>query len=136
MSRPRKTNVPKVLVVEDNEMNRTMLVRRLRRLGFEIVEAENGREAVAAVLRHRPDLVLMDMNLPTVDGWTATRTLKSDVRTAATPVIALAAHAMSVDREHAIEAGCDDYLTKPIDLPRLLALIGALLPTRNQDDDQ
>ena len=136
MSRPRETNVPKVLVVEDNEMNRTMLVRRLRRLGFEIVEAENGREAVAAVHRHRPDLVLLDMNLPSVDGWTATRTLKSDVRTAATPVIALTAHAMSVDREHAIEVGCDDYVTKPIDLPRLLALIEALLPTGHEDDDQ
>ena len=127
--------MPKLLVVEDNEMNRTMLVRRLRRLGFEIVEAENGREAVAAVRRHHPDLVLMDMHLPSVDGWTATRTLKSDVSTAATPVIALTAHAMSADREHAIAVGCDDYVTKPIDLPQLLAIIETLLPTRDEDDD-
>jgi len=128
--------MPKLLVVEDNEMNRTMLVRRLKRLGFEIVEAENGRDAVAAVHQHRPDLVLMDMNLPSVDGWTATRTLKSDVCTAATPVIALTAHAMSADRERAVAVGCDDYVTKPIDLPRLLAIIETLLPTRHEDDDQ
>jgi CheY-like chemotaxis protein len=118
--------MPKLLVVEDNEMNRTMLVRRLRRLGFEIVEAENGREAVAAVHQHRPDLVLMDMNLPGVDGWTATRTLKSDRCTASTPVIALTAHAMS----------CNDYVTKPIDLPQLLALIETFLPTKADDDVQ
>ena len=128
--------MPKLLVVEDNEMNRTMLVRRLRRRGFEIVEAENGWEAVAAVHQHHPDLVLMDMNLPSVDGWTATRTLKSDVCTAATPVIALTAHAMSADRERAVAVGCDDYVTKPIDLPRLLAIIETLLPTRHEDDDQ
>lgn len=126
--------MPKLLVVEDNEMNRTMLVRRLRRLGFEVVEAENGREAVAAVHQHRPDLVLMDMNLPGVDGWTATRTLKSDRCTAATPVIALTAHAMSADREHALAVGCNDYVTKPIDLPQLLAIIATCLPTKGDVD--
>ena len=122
--------MPKLLIVEDNEMNRTMLVRRLRRLGFEIVEAENGWEAVAAVHRHHPDLVLMDMNLPDLDGWTATRTLKADLSTAATPVIALTAHAMCADREHALAVGCSDYVTKPIDLPQLLAIIETLLPER------
>ena len=124
--------MPKLLVVEDNEMNRTMLVRRLRRLGFEIVEAENGWEAVAAVHRHHPDLVLMDMNLPDLDGWTATRRLKSDLSTAATPVIALTAHAMSADREHALAAGCNDYVSKPVDLPRLLAVIETFLPAKVQ----
>jgi CheY-like chemotaxis protein len=122
--------MPKLLVVEDNEMNRTMLVRRLRRRGFEIVEAENGWEAVAAVHLHHPDLVLMDMNLPDLDGWAATRTLKSDLSTAATPVIALTAHAMSADREHALAVGCSDYVTKPIDLPHLLVIIETLLPAK------
>ena len=122
--------MPKLLVVEDNEMNRTMLVRRLRRRGFEIVEAENGWEAVAAVHLHHPDLVLMDMNLPALDGWTATRTLKSDLSTAATPVIALTAHAMSADREQALAAGCCGYVTKPIDLPQLLAVIETFLPAK------
>jgi two-component system cell cycle response regulator DivK len=125
--------MPKLLVVEDNEMNRTMLVRRLRRLGFEIVEAENGLEAVAAVHEHHPDLVLMDMNLPALDGWTATRTLKADLCTAATPVIALTAHAMNADREHALAVGCNDYVTKPIDLPQLLAIIKTLLPAKGAD---
>ena len=124
--------MPKLLVVEDNEMNRTMLVRRLRRRGFEVVEAENGWEAVAAVQLHHPDLVLMDMNLPDLDGWAATRTLKSDRSTAATPVIALTAHAMSADREHALAVGCNDYVTKPINLPQLLILIETLLPARAQ----
>jgi CheY-like chemotaxis protein len=122
--------MPKLLVVEDNEMNRTMLVRRLRRRGFEIVVAENGWEAVAAVHLHHPDLVLMDMNLPDLDGWAATRTLKSDLSTAATPVIALTAHAMSADREHALAVGCSDYVTKPIDLPHLLVIIETLLPAK------
>src|ERR1700724_1470342 len=122
--------MPKLLVVEDNEMNRTMLVRRLRRRGFEIVEAENGWEAVAGVHLHHPDLVLMDMNLPDLDGWAATRTLKSDLSTAATPVIALTAHAMSADRDHALAVGCSDYVTKPIDLPHLLVIIETLLPAK------
>jgi len=124
--------MPKLLIVEDNEMNRTMLVRRLRRLGFDIVEAENGLEAVAAVHQHHPDLVLMDMNLPDLDGWTVTRSLKADESTAATPVIALTAHAMSADREHALAAGCDDYVSKPVDLPRLLAVIETFLPAKVQ----
>ena len=109
-----------------------MLVRRLRRLGFDIVEAENGLEAVAAVHQHHPDLVLMDMNLPDLDGWTVTRSLKADESTAATPVIALTAHAMSADREHALAAGCDDYVSKPVDLPRLLAVIETFLPAKVQ----
>ncbi|MET0445364.1 MAG: response regulator [Pseudorhodoplanes sp.] len=118
----------KILLVEDNEMNRDMLSRRLVRSGFEVVRAVNGQEGVDMTVSERPDLVLMDMSLPIMDGWEATRRLKADDATKAIPVIALTAHAMESDREQAMKAGCDDFDTKPIELPRLLGKINALLP--------
>jgi CheY-like chemotaxis protein len=117
----------KILLVEDNEMNRDMLSRRLIRKGYEVVMALDGRQAVEMAAGENPDLILMDMSLPVVDGWEATRQVKSTPATRAIPVIALTAHAMAGDREKAIEAGCDDYDTKPIDLPRLLGKIASLL---------
>jgi CheY-like chemotaxis protein len=120
--------MPKILLVEDNELNRDMLSRRLARKGYEVVLAGDGAEGVAAATAGRPDLVLMDMSLPVLDGWEATRRLKADPETRSIPVIALTAHAMSSDRERALEAGCDDYDTKPIELPRLLEKIERLLP--------
>ena len=117
----------KILIVEDNEMNRDMLSRRLIRRGFEIVMAVDGAEGIAAVKTETPDLVLMDMSLPVVDGWEATRRLKDDAATRAIPVIGLTAHAMAGDRDKVIEAGCDDYDTKPVELPRLLQKIESLL---------
>jgi len=119
--------VAKILIVEDNEMNRDMLSRRLIRRGFEIVMAVDGAEGIAAVKTETPDLVLMDMSLPVVDGWEATRRLKDDAATRAIPVIGLTAHAMAGDRDKVIEAGCDDYDTKPVELPRLLQKIESLL---------
>ena len=119
--------MPRILLVEDNELNRDMLSRRLARKGYEVLLAEDGAKGVAAVAAERPDLVLMDMSLPVLDGWEATRRLKADPGTRAIPVIALTAHAMSTDRERAAEAGCDDYDTKPIELPRLLEKIERLL---------
>jgi two-component system cell cycle response regulator DivK len=122
--------MPKILLVEDNEMNRDMLSRRLQRRGYEVVIAVDGQEGVALAQAEAPDLILMDMSLPVMDGWEATRQLKAASETIAIPVIALTAHAMSGDREKAMEAGCDDYDAKPIDLPRLLAKIEALLRRR------
>jgi two-component system, cell cycle response regulator DivK len=119
--------VAKILIVEDNEMNRDMLSRRLARRGYEIVMAVDGAEGIAAAKSANPDLILMDMSLPVVDGWEATRRLKADAVTAAIPVIGLTAHAMAGDREKVIEAGCDDYDTKPVELPRLVQKIEALL---------
>jgi two-component system, cell cycle response regulator DivK len=119
--------MPKILLVEDNEMNRDMLSRRLHRRGYDVVIAVDGQEGVALAQAEAPDLILMDMSLPVVDGWEATRRLKAAYETRDIPVIALTAHAMSGDRERAIEAGCDDYDAKPIDLPRLLVKIEALL---------
>jgi len=119
--------MPKILLVEDNELNRDMLSRRLERKGYEVAVAADGREGIAAALAGSFDLILMDMSLPELDGWEATRRLKADPRTARTPVIALTAHAMAGDRERANEAGCDDYDTKPIDFTRLLAKIEALI---------
>ncbi|HKP76189.1 MAG TPA: response regulator [Longimicrobiaceae bacterium] len=119
--------MPRILLVEDNEMNRDMLSRRLARKGFEVVLAVDGRGGVEMASSHAPDLVLMDMSLPVLDGWEATRRLKAAPATRHIPVIALTAHAMSGDRERALQAGCDDYDTKPIELPRLLAKIDALL---------
>jgi two-component system, cell cycle response regulator DivK len=116
-----------ILIVEDNEMNRDMLSRRLQRRGYEVFVATDGAAGVEATARHRPDLVIMDMSLPVLDGWEATRRIKSDPATARTPIIALTAHAMAGDREKAIEAGCDDYDTKPIDLPGLLDKIARLV---------
>ncbi len=118
----------KILIVEDNEMNLDMLSRRLMRLGFDIVAAKDGETGITMVKHDRPQLVLMDMSLPVVDGWEATRRLKADPDTSDVPVIALTAHAMGGDREKAIQAGCDDYDTKPVDLQRLLGKIRTLLP--------
>ncbi len=123
--------MPKILLVEDNEMNRDMLSRRLGRKGYDVVIAVDGQEGVDRARSEAPDLILMDMSLPVKDGWTATRELKDDPSTAATPIIALTAHAMSGDRERALEAGCDDYDTKPIELPRLLEKIKTLLQPGN-----
>ena len=117
----------KVLLVEDNEMNRDMLSRRLIRKGYEVVMALDGAAAVAMAGSEHPDLILMDMSLPVIDGWEATRQVKAAEATKHIPVIALTAHAMSGDREKALEAGCDDYDTKPVELPRLLAKMEALL---------
>ena len=118
----------KILLVEDNEMNRDMLSRRLQRRGYEVIIATNGLAGVEAAVSAKPDLVLMDMSLPAIDGWEATRRIKGNPATAAIPVIALTAHAMAGDREKAMEAGCDDYDTKPIELERLIGKIEALLP--------
>lgn len=117
----------KILLVEDNEMNRDMLSRRLLRNNFEVVMAVNGQEGVDMAKSERPDIILMDMSLPVMDGWEATRTIKADESTRSIPVIALTAHAMESDREQAMQAGCDDFDTKPIELPRLLGKINALL---------
>ena len=122
--------MPKILLVEDNEMNRDMLSRRLERRGYEVVIAVDGQQGVDLALSNRPDLILMDMSLPVIDGWEATRQLKARDDMKTTPIIALTAHAMSGDREKALEAGCDDYDTKPIELPRLLGKIEALLGDR------
>ena len=116
-----------ILIVEDNEMNRDMLSRRLQRRGFDVVMAVDGEQGVAMARAEAPDLILMDMSLPVLDGWEATRRLKADPDVRGIPVIALTAHAMSGDREKAVEAGCDDYDTKPIDFPRLLEKIDGLL---------
>jgi len=120
----------RILLVEDNELNRDMLSRRLERRGYAVSLAVNGVEALQRTSADRPDLVLMDMSLPEIDGWEATRRLKADPATRAIPVIALTAHAMSGDRERALEAGCDDFDTKPVDLPRLLQKIEALLAAK------
>jgi CheY-like chemotaxis protein len=117
----------KVLLVEDNEMNRDMLSRRLSRKGFEVAFAMDGAEALQAALAEAPALILMDMSLPVMDGWEATRRIKADAATAAIPVIGLTAHAMDGDREKCLAAGCDDYDTKPVDLPRLLEKMQAQL---------
>jgi two-component system cell cycle response regulator DivK len=122
----------KILIVEDNEMNRDMLSRRLIRRGYEIVIAIDGEQGIAAAQAESPDLVLMDMSLPVVDGWEATRRLKAEPLTRGIPVIGLTAHAMAGDREKVIDAGCDDYDTKPVELPRLLQKIEALLHADNK----
>ena len=117
----------KILLVEDNEMNRDMLSRRLGRKGFDIVIAEDGAKGVEMAASESPDLILMDMSLPVIDGWEATRRVKATASTAGIPIIALTAHAMEADREKALAAGCDDYDTKPVELPRLLDKINQLL---------
>ena len=117
----------KILLVEDNEMNRDMLSRRLKKRGHEVLIAVDGQEGVDLARAESPDIVLMDMSLPIKDGWEATRDLKGDEATKATPIIALTAHAMSGDKEKCMEAGCDDYDTKPIEFKRLLGKIEALL---------
>jgi CheY-like chemotaxis protein len=120
--------MPKILLVEDNEMNRDMLSRRLQRKGFEIVLAVDGAEGVAQAKAAKPDLILMDVSLPVLDGLQATAQIKADPDCKGIPIIALTAHAMADDRQKALAAGCDEYDTKPIDLPRLLEKIGKLLP--------
>jgi CheY-like chemotaxis protein len=119
--------MPKILLVEDNEMNRDMLSRRLQRKGYEVVIATDGAQAVAMAAAESPALILMDMSLPVFDGWEATRRIKAAGETKEIPVIALTAHAMAGDREKSMEAGCDDYDTKPIELARLLEKMEALL---------
>ena len=117
----------KILLVEDNEMNRDMLSRRLKRRGYEVLIAVDGQQGVEMARSEAPELILMDMSLPVLDGWDAARQLKAAPETQAIPIIALTAHAMAGDREQALEAGCDDYDTKPIDLKRLLGKMEALL---------
>ncbi|WP_157015550.1 response regulator [Mesorhizobium xinjiangense] len=119
----------KILLVEDNEMNRDMLSRRLSRSGFEVLIADNGKAGVELAVSEKPDLILMDMSLPVMDGWEATRRIKADLATSSIPVIALTAHAMAGDRDMALEAGCDDYDSKPVDLSRLVRKIEQLLAT-------
>jgi CheY-like chemotaxis protein len=117
----------KVLLVEDNEMNRDMLTRRLERKGFEVVIAVDGQAGIDMASSAGPDIILMDLSLPVIDGWEATRKIKADPATQPIPVIALTAHAMAGDEQKALEAGCDDYDTKPVDLKRLLGKIENLL---------
>ena len=117
----------KILVVEDNEMNRDMLCRRLERKGYTVLIAVDGAEGVRLAQAEKPDLILMDMSLPVLDGWEATRRLKTDPQTQSITIVALTAHAMAGDREKAIAAGCDDYDTKPVEFPRLVAKINTLL---------
>jgi len=119
----------KILIVEDNPMNRDMLSRRLIRSGHLVLMAGDGRQGITSAQTENPDLILMDMSLPEIDGWEATRRLKSDKSTRRIPVIALTAHAMSSDRQKCMEAGCDDYDTKPVDYQRLTAKIQAALQT-------
>lgn len=119
-----------LLLVEDNEMNRDMLSRRLQRRGYQVELAVDGQQGVDMCRDLRPDLVLLDMSLPVKDGWQVARELKGDESVAAIPVVALTAHAMADDRQRAIQAGCDDYDTKPVDLPRLLGKIERLLAAK------
>jgi CheY-like chemotaxis protein len=122
----------KILLIEDNEINRDMLSRRLVRGGYEVIIAEDGARGVAMAMSDRPDLILMDMSLPVIDGWEATRQIKATPELGKIPVIALTAHAMATDRDKALEAGCDDYDTKPIELQRLLGKIKTLLAPAGQ----
>jgi CheY-like chemotaxis protein len=122
--------MPKILIVEDNEDNRDSLSRRLQRRGFEVVAAEDGKAGLAAAQAEKPDLILMDMNMPELDGWEATRRLKAVEAVRHVPVVALTAHALAGDRERALEVGCADYHTKPIDFPKLLAQIEGILQNR------
>jgi len=119
--------MPKILLVEDNEMNRDMLSRRLLRHGYDVSTAEDGEQALLKVKLEKPDLVLMDLSIPIIDGWEDTRRIKDDPETHHIPVIALTAHALIEDREKALSAGCDDYEIKPIDFPKLLEKIQKLL---------
>jgi len=122
----------RILLVEDNDLNRDMLERRLRRRGFEVLLAADGGQGVELARRERPDLVLMDMSLPGLDGWQATRILKSEAGTRGIPVVAVTAHSLAGDRERALEAGCDDYATKPVHLDLLLEIVGRLAGKRTR----
>ena len=124
--------MPTILLVEDNEMNRDMLSRRLMRYGYDVIVAEDGSEGVALARSHAPDLILMDMSLPVIDGWEATRLLKDAEETGGIPVIALTAHAMAGDEQRARAAGCEDFETKPIEMPRLLEKIELWLEHRRR----
>ena len=117
-----------ILLVEDNELNRDMLTRRLERNKFSVICAKDGQEGIDKSKAENPDIILMDLSLPVLDGWTAAQKLKADTTTKSIPIIALTAHAMKGDREKALEAGCDDYDTKPIDFERLLNKINSLMP--------
>ena len=128
--------MPKILIIEDTENNRVLLSRRLKPKGYDIVAAEDAERGLAIVPIERPDLILMDVGLPGMDGWTATRQLKTDPVTQAIPVIALTAHAMQGDRDKAADAGCDDYETKPIDFNRLFEKIATLLASRSSGTPQ
>ena len=119
--------MPRILIVEDNEENRDALSRRLQRRGFEVLMAPDGKAGVLMAQEDKPDLILMDMNMPEIDGWEATRQIKASSQTQSVPVIALTAHAMSGDRERALEAGCTDYHTKPVEFAKLLAQIESIL---------
>ena len=123
--------MPRILLVEDNEANREMLTRRLERRGFDVILAVDGQDAIAVAQATTPDLILMDMHLPIIDGWTATRRLKAAARTQSIPIIALTADAMAGDREKAIAAGCDDYEVKPVEFARLLEKIHAHITKRS-----
>ena len=118
----------KILLVEDNDINRDMMLRRLQRRGFTVLTAVDGQQAVDLTRSEKPDLVLMDMSLPVLDGWGATRQIKSDDAVKQIPIIGLTAHAMVGDREQALQAGCDDYATKPVDFEKLVELMNRLLP--------
>lgn len=124
--------MPKILLVEDNEMNRDMLSRRLLRKGYEVLEAVDGRQGIEMAARELPDLILMDMSLPEIDGWEATRQIKQSPSIGHIPVIALTAHAMSGDRERALKAGCDDFDTKPVEWTRLLGKMQHLLAGKSE----
>jgi two-component system cell cycle response regulator DivK len=124
--------MPRLLVVEDNEENRDALSRRLQRRGFEVLIAPDGKAGVDMAKAEKPDLILMDMNMPELDGWEATRQIKADEATRLVPVIGLTAHAMPGDRERAIGAGCTDYHTKPVDFPKLLSQIETILQQGNK----
>lgn len=117
----------KILLIEDNEMNRDMLSRRLKRKGFEVIIAADGAQGVQLAREERPDIILMDMSLPVLDGWQATQQIKASAETRSIPVIALTAHALAGDREKSLNAGCDEYETKPVDFPRLMAKIETFL---------
>lgn len=122
-----KEAMAKILLIEDNEMNRDMLSRRLKRKGFEVVIAADGDQGVQLAREERPDIILMDMSLPVLDGWQATQQIKASAETGSIPIIALTAHALAGDREKSLNAGCDEYETKPVDFPRLMAKIETFL---------
>lgn len=123
--------MPRLLVIEDNEWSRDMLARRLSRRGYQVISAADGRRGIAMAKEQSPDLIVMDMSLPEIDGWEATRRLKADPATRAIPIVALTAHAMASDRKKAMDAGCDDYHTKPVDFESLVRSVEAFLEARN-----
>ena len=122
--------MPKILLIEDNEQNRDALARRLQRRGYDVIMAADGQQGIAMAQSDLPDLILMDLNLPDVDGWEATRIIKETPKTQAIPIMAMTAHAIAGDQERALQAGCDDYHAKPVEFPRLLEQIEALLKKR------